>query len=113
MTHQDALAARGAHGKRLSTHIRPQRVTCNAPIPGFARITAIKVANIGVIVGGRVDAFDFASNSDDQKLDVPTLSPSNTIRVQGDYSGLLPSGYLTATPFVFIASFKGPAKMVA
>ena len=96
------------------THIRPQRVTTNAPVPGFARISAIKVANVGVIVGGRVDAFDFAANGHDQQLDVPTLSPSNKVRVTGDYSGLLPAGgYVTATTFVFIVSFKGPAKMVA
>lgn len=96
------------------THIRPQRVTCNAPIPGFARLSAIKVANVGVIVGGEVDAFDFAANGQDQELDVPTLSPANKVRVTGNYSGLLPSGgYVTATDFVFIVSFKGPAKMVA
>jgi len=96
------------------THIRPQRVTCNAPVPGFARLSAIKVANVGVIVGGEVDAFDFAANGQDQQLDVPTLSPANKVRVTGNYSGLLPSGgYVTATPFIFIVSFKGPAKMVA
>lgn len=96
------------------THIRPQRVTCNAPIPGFARLSAIKVANVGVIVGGEVDAFDFAANGQDQQLDVPTLSPANKVRVTGNYSGLLPSGgYVTATDYVFIVSFKGPAKMVA
>lgn len=96
------------------THIRPQRVTCNAPIPGFARLSSIKVANVGVIVGGEVDAFDFAANGQDQQLDVPTLSPANKVRVTGQYSGLLPSGgYVTATAFLFIVSFKGPAKMVA
>jgi hypothetical protein len=96
------------------THIRPQRVTVNAPIPGFATISAIKVANVGVIVGGEIDAFDFAANGQDQQLDVPTLSPANKVRVTGAYSGLLPSGgYVTATDFKLIVSFKGPAKMVA
>lgn len=96
------------------THIRPQRVTTNAPVPAFARLNAIKVANVGVIVGGEVDAYDFTASGEDQNLDVPTLSPANTVRVTGNYSGLLPTGgYVTATSFVFIVSFKGPARMVA
>lgn len=96
------------------THIRPQRVTCNAPLPGFARLSSIKVANVDVIVGGSLDAFDFAATGQDQQLDVPTLSPANKVRVTGTYTGLLPSGgYVTATIFIFTTSFKGPSKMVA
>ena len=94
------------------TNFRPQRVTCNAPVPGFASLTTIKVANISVIVGGTLDAYEFSAEGADQLMDVPTLSPANKVRVQGQYSGLLPSGgYITATPFLFITSFKGPASI--
>jgi hypothetical protein len=94
------------------TNLRPQRVTANAPGPGFARLDAIKVANVGVIVGGQIDAFDLAAQAQDAALDVPTLTPANAVKVTGNYSGLLPSGgYVTATPFIFIVSFKGPASI--
>ena len=94
------------------TNFRPQRITCNVPLPAFASIAAIKVANVGVIVGGVVDAFDFSADGNDQALDVPTLTPANRVSVTGAYSGLLPSGgYITATPYLFITSFKGPASM--
>lgn len=94
------------------TNFRPQRITCNAPLPAFCRIDSVKVANVGVIVGGAVDAFDFTADGSDQSLDVPTLSPANRVSVTGQYSGLLPSGgYLTATAFLFITSFKGPSTM--
>ncbi len=97
---------------RPETNFRPQRVTCNAPCPAFARINSIKVANVGVIVGGEVDAFDFSAAGWDQSLDVPTLSPANTVTVKGNYDALLPDGgYVTATSFRFITSFKGPANM--
>ncbi len=97
---------------RPETNFRPQRVTANVPCPAFARIASIKVANVGVIVGGELDAFDFSANGWDQSLDVPTISPANTVTVTGDYDGLLPDGgYVTATSYMFIVSFKGPANM--
>ncbi len=94
------------------TNFRPQRITANAPCPAFCRISSIKVANVGVIVGGEVDAFDFAANGQDQALDLPTLSPANAVNVAGNYDDLLPDGgYVTATAYRFIVSFKGPASM--
>ncbi len=95
------------------TNIRPQRITCNAPLPAFATLTSIKVANVGVLVGGSVDAYDFSADGVDQALDVPTITPANTVKAIGAYSGLLPSGgYVTATSYIFVMSFKGPASMV-
>jgi len=94
------------------TNFRPQRVTCNVPLPAFISLTAIRVANVGVIVGGTLDAYDFTADGSDQALDVPTLSPANRVSVIGQYSGLLPSGgYLTGTAFLFVTSFKGPSTM--
>lgn len=97
---------------RPETNFRPQRVTVNAPVPGFARIESIKVANVGVIVGGECDAYVFGANGYDQELDVPTISPANTVTVTGNYDGLLPpGGYVTATAFIFNVGFTGPANM--
>lgn len=94
------------------TNFRPQRITTNAPLPAFCRLTSMGVANVGVIVGGQVDAFDFSADGQDQHLDLPTLSPANAVTVAGNYDALLPAGgYVTATSFRFIVSFKGPASM--
>jgi hypothetical protein len=94
------------------TNFRPQRISTNAPAPGFCRLSSMGVANVGVIVGGQVDAFDFTAAGTDQQLDLPTLSPANAVTVGGNYDALLPSGgYVTATSFRFIVSFKGPASM--
>lgn len=95
------------------THIRPQRVTSNSPCPAFCTLSAIKVANVGVIVGGVIDAFDVAAVAVDAALDVPTLSPANKVNVAGTYSGLLPTGYVNGATFKKTISFKGPASMVA
>jgi hypothetical protein len=94
------------------TYIRPQRVTSNAPLPAFCRLTAMQVGNVGVLVGGSIDAFDLAAVAQDAALDVPTLGPQNQVQVTGNYDALLPDGgYVTATSFRFIISFKGPASM--
>lgn len=95
-----------------TVYIRPQRVTSNAPLPAFARIATMQVGNVGVIVGGEIDAFDLASQGQDSHLDVPTLGPQNAIQLTGNYDAMLPDGgYVTATSFRFKVSFKGPASM--
>lgn len=95
------------------TTIRPQRVTCNAPTPGFFIIDSIRVANVNVTVGGVIDAFDFNANGVGQSLDMPTLSPSNKLSVSGGYTGLIPSFLLVGNPYKLIVSVKGPASIVA
>jgi len=104
-----ALSASG----QPDTNIRPQRVTMNAPAPGFATISEIKVANVSVTVGGTADAFDFGANGVGQSLDMPTLSPANRATVLGNYTGFVPPGYVGGAAYLFCASFKGPATIVA
>lgn len=95
------------------TNIRPQRVSMNAPGNGFATINEIKVANVSVTVGGIQDAFDFNANGVGQTLDMPTLSPANRASVLGQYTGYVPPGYVGGSSYLFAASFKGPASIVA
>lgn len=95
------------------TNIRPQRVTMNAPSPGFATIREIKVANVSVTVGGISDAFDYSSLGVGQTLDMPTLTPANRASVSGDYTGFVPPGFVGGSAYLFAASFKGPASIVA
>lgn len=95
------------------TNIRPQRVTINAPSPGFLTISEIKVANVSVTVGGTQDAFDYNALGVGQALDMPTLSPANRARILGNYTGFVPPGFAAAAAFTMCASFKGPATIVA
>ncbi len=95
------------------TNIRPQRVTMNAPAPGFCSISDIKVANVSVIVGGTADAFEFNANGVGQHLDMPTLSPANRATVTGQYSGYVPPGYVGGSAYIFSIGLKGPASIVA
>jgi hypothetical protein len=92
------------------TKFRPQRVTVNAPEPGFAEIASIQVANVNVLVGGSFDAFDFNANGQDQGLDLPTITPANQITATGSYLGDLAGR--TGT-YNIRMSLKGPANLVA
>lgn len=93
------------------TEFRPQRVTLNAPYFGFITIASLKVANVGVIVGGTVDGTDFAYNGMDQELDVPTLTPANEVKATGDYTGTVPGDLVPVAAYKVAMSFKGPATM--
>ncbi len=95
------------------TQIRPQRVTCNAPVEGWGTLTNIQLANVNVLVGGTIDMFDFSARAQDAAMDLPTLSPANAVQVTGAYAGLLPPGYVAAANFIWTLSFKGPSNMVA
>lgn len=95
------------------TNIRPQRVTSNAPAPGFATLNDIKVANVSVGVGGTLDAYQFNANGVGQTLDMPTLSPANRARVTGNYTGFTPTGYTAASAYTMVIAFTGPASIVA
>jgi hypothetical protein len=102
----------GATGQPDTT-IRPQRVTMNAPTPGFVAVQEIKVANVSVTVGGTADAFQFSALGVGQSLDMPTLSPANRASVLGNYSGFVPPGFVGGAAYSFTASFTGPATIVA
>jgi len=95
------------------TNLRPQRVTMNAPTPGFVTVTNLKVANVSVTVGGIADAASFSNNAVNTALDMPTLSPSNKATVDGNYTGYVPPGYVGAAAFMFVTSLIGPATIVA
>ncbi len=95
------------------TTLRPQQVTCNAPAPGFATFSEIKLSNVSVTVGGTADAWQFNANGVGRHLDCPTLSPANRALMLGNYSGYVPPGYAAASPYIFCLSFTGPASIVA
>lgn len=92
------------------TKFRPQIITINAPAPGFALISNIKMANVNVTVGpGSEDAFNYASQGWGRSLDMPTLTPSNRATVSGSYTGYVPPGYVAAAAYTLSVNFKGPS----
>jgi hypothetical protein len=96
-----------------SVTLRPQRLICNAPAPGFVVFTTIQVANVAVTVGVATDAFSYSALAVGSHLDCPTLSPANRATLAGQYTGFTPSGYAPNLAFLFIATFQGPATIVA
>jgi hypothetical protein len=96
-----------------SVTLRPQRLICNAPAPGFVVFTTIQVANVAVTVGVATDAFSYSALAVGSHLDCPTLSPANRATLAGQYTGFTPSGYAPNLQFLFIATFQGPATIVA
>lgn len=97
-----------------SVNLRPQRVTMNAPSPSFVFISLIQVANVVVTVGpGTLDAYDFNPNAVGTSLDLPTLTPANSARVQGTNSGFIPPGYTNGATTTFVANFMGWASIIA
>ncbi len=92
-----------------STKMRPQRVTLNCPVMGFITVDTLQVANVGVSVGGTSDGFDFNANGVGQALDCPTLTPADKATVTGNYTGLVPPGFVQAASYKMCMSFKGPS----
>jgi hypothetical protein len=98
---------------RPQVDIRAERVTMNAPSPGFVTFTQLQVGNVNTLVGGTSDAFFYAATSFGQGVSYPTLSPAVPATFAGDYTGLIPPGFPLALAFKFIVEFKGPASMTA
>lgn len=95
------------------TDLRPQRITFNVPSVAFCLIDRLQVANVGVIVGGRADAYQYNANGVGQSLDLPTLNPSNQAAVSGEYTGYVPPGFVAGTAFTLCVGLTGPANIVA
>jgi hypothetical protein len=95
-----------------NTRIRPQRILTNAPVPNFVLLDGIQVANVNVLVGGTEDAYTYAATAQGVMLDLPTLDTSNRATVSGVYTGLLPPGYASEFPFLFITTLQGPSTIV-
>lgn len=94
-------------------NFRPQRVGLNTPAVGFAYITALQVANVNVLVGGKLDGHQFGFEAVGSDLDLPTLSPSNQASVTIDYTGTVPLPLEGTGEYELALSFTGPATLTA
>lgn len=97
-----------------TVNLRPQRVVSNCPSPNFVFLLTMSVANVNVLVGpGVQDAWDYAAEAQGTSLDIPTLTPSNPIRITGNYTGFVPAAYVAASASFFTMTFIGWASIVA
>ncbi len=97
-----------------TVNIRPQRVLSNAPNQNYVFLLTMSVANVNVLVGpGVQDAYDYAAEAQGTSLDIPTLTPSNPIRITGNYTGFVPGTFVVGTNTFFTMSFIGWASIVA
>lgn len=94
------------------TNLRPQRLTMNAPAPGFCTITEVKVGNTSV-TSGTSDAWENGATAVGQSYDMPTLTPSNKATIIGNYTGYVPPGFVAGSAYLFVSTFKGPATVIA
>jgi hypothetical protein len=90
---------------------RVQRVTANAPCPGFVLLSSLKLGNVGAIVGGQLDAWQVNATAWEEELDLPTLSPENAISFVGRFTGLVVTPFNTHN-FQFSIAGSGPARKV-
>jgi hypothetical protein len=96
------------------TKFRPQIITINAPCPGFAYISSIRMANVNVTVGsGEEDAFNYSAGGQLRQLDMPTLSPSNRATITGRMTAFVPPGYLFGATYTLGVNFKGWSLLAA
>jgi len=110
------LATAAAFGTDMSgtpdTTFRPQVITANAPAPGFAYLSNLKMANVNVTVGpGEEDLFGISGPSWGRTMDMPTLSTSNRANADGRITTFVPPGYTPAATYTLVLNFKGPARL--
>lgn len=99
---------------RPAVPIAIRNIRSNAPLPGFASISTMLIANVNTFSGAAQDAFMYNANGAGMPVSLPILYSQNEARVTGAYSGLLPDGgYVTATAFLFTLGFAGPSEMIA
>lgn len=92
------------------TTFRPQVITANVPMPGFAYTSGIRMANVNVTVGsGSEDLFNYSAYAWGRSLDMPTLTPANRATVTGTTTTVTPPGFLVAATFTLSVNFKGPS----
>jgi hypothetical protein len=105
-----------AEAVSMSAHptvtFKPEKLSCNAPCPGFVSISAIQASNLNGLVGsGAADAFEFSPLALNQQMELPKLTPAHLLQIVGAYSGITPTGYTATSHFLFTATFIGHAKM--
>ncbi len=90
---------------------RVQRVTANAPCPGFVLLSSMKLGNVTAVVGGQVDAWQVNATAWEEEMDLPTLSPENAMSFVGRFTGIVVTPF-NVQNFQFSIAGSGPARKV-
>jgi hypothetical protein len=91
---------------------RIQRVTANAPSPGFVLLFTLKLGNVNAIVSNTgIDAWQLNATAWEEEMDLPTLTPENSVSFAGNYTGLQISPFKDLN-FQFVLAGSGPATKV-
>jgi uncharacterized protein YjiS (DUF1127 family) len=98
--------------QRPDVSFRVQRVTSNAPSPGFTLIFTLKLGNVTAIVSNTgIDAWQLNANAWEEEMDLPTLTPENAMSFAGNYTGLQIDPFKNLD-FQFVLAGSGPAEKV-
>jgi hypothetical protein len=87
-------------------YFRGQTLKTNAPRHGFAFVNSLKAGNLDLLCGGMVDVVALV----DAPLDIPTLSPGNSVVFEGSYTGLVPEGMKAGDAFELVVEVVGIGK---
>jgi hypothetical protein len=94
------------------TVIKPKRLVCNAPMPGFVFIQDIKASNVSAsISSGVTDAFNYNAMSIGTNVHLPRLTSSTRVSITAAYTGAIPPNVLGGTASFFTATFYGPCTL--
>lgn len=86
---------------------KPRGLVTNIPVPGMVIVNLLKVGNMGITVGGNVDAHWWAPERPSMHLDLPTMTYGSTFTLLGTYTGLVPPGCNEGDEFEFKITLKG------
>ena len=97
-----------ARERPCDRYLRGRTVKTNAPQPGFAFVSDLKVGNVDTLCGSYIDAWAMRNMSD---LDLPTMTPGTALVFEGQYSGLVPEGFKKGDKFEFEVTVEGIGMM--
>ena len=71
--------------------LRPQRITVNAPNPGFVYIDRLEIDGFDLLCNSIVDGWVFNANAVGNLLDFQKATCESKLFVRGNYTGLVPA----------------------
>jgi len=83
----------------------PVTVTANIPCAGFVTLRRIRVRDIDILTSG-FDAYELTPDKVPVPLDIPSVRQKDVIRVEGEYSGLIPKQCEEGSEYVLTFLFK-------
>ncbi len=93
-----------------ATPIKTDKISINAPCPGFVEVHNLQFGLLSVTVGGTEDASHYSADAQLPKLKLPWLMPWSRATFCGSYTGMVPPGYKEGQKFFLSVRFDGRCK---